>query len=112
MLKKIQRLKKQKSFEKVFATGRSAYNNTFGIKALPNQLKFNQFAVVVSKKNCKLAVDRNRLKRRVRALLPGINSQVTIFCDIVIMILPPAKLEDKTELKEKLLSSFKKLKLI
>ncbi|MEK7162193.1 MAG: ribonuclease P protein component [Patescibacteria group bacterium] len=65
MLKKVNRLAKSKDIQKAFARGRTFFNPSFTLKALPSD-KEKRFTVVVSTKVYKKAVDRNRLKRIIR----------------------------------------------
>lgn len=55
-----------KEFEKVFKTGRSHRGDLVLLKTTQNTLEIPRFAVAVSKKNVKRAVDRNLIKRRIR----------------------------------------------
>jgi len=50
MLKKENRLKKKKDFEKVFKEGKSFKNNFLIVKINENNLNFPRFGFVVSKK--------------------------------------------------------------
>ncbi len=68
MLKKVNRLAKAKDIQSAFAKGRSFFTPFFSIKFFP-RAKGRRFAVVVSTKVYKKAVDRNRLKRIVREYL-------------------------------------------
>ena len=68
MLKKVNRLAKAKDIKSAFAKGRSFFTPFFSIKFSPRPLE-KRFAVVVSTKVYKKAVDRNRLKRIVREYL-------------------------------------------
>jgi ribonuclease P protein component len=65
MLKKVNRLAKDKDIKTAFARGRSFFNPFFNIKFLPGQ-EGKRFTVVVSTKVYKKAVSRNRLKRLLR----------------------------------------------
>jgi len=65
MLKKTNRLAKDRDIQKTFARGRSFFNPLFTVKFLPGGLS-KRFTVVVSTKVFKNAVDRNRLKRILR----------------------------------------------
>ena len=56
MLKKINRLTKQKDFEKVFKNGQSVYDGKLGIKALANNLPENRYGIIISAKVSKKAV--------------------------------------------------------
>lgn len=69
MLAKKNRLPKNE-FKKVFKNGRRLHNKYFTLIYHANpMLKSPQAAVVVSKKVAKNAVDRNKIKRRIRAVI-------------------------------------------
>ncbi len=64
---KLNSLKKNADFKKVYAKGRSAANSSFIIYALPNSLPYPRIGFSVSKKIGK-AVQRNWFKRRMKEL--------------------------------------------
>lgn len=68
MLKKVNRLAKDKDIQTTFVRGRAFFNHFFTIKFLPGSQE-NKFAVVVSTKVFKKANQRNRLKRLIREYL-------------------------------------------
>jgi ribonuclease P protein component len=68
MLKKVNRLAKDKDIQITFTRGRAFFNHFFTIKFLSSQTE-NKFAVVVSTKVFKKANQRNRLKRLIRECL-------------------------------------------
>ncbi|MDD3102161.1 MAG: ribonuclease P protein component [Patescibacteria group bacterium] len=69
MLSREYRLTKNKDFGKVAKFGKQAWTQYFGLKWLKNDLKNSRFGIVVSLKVDKKAVVRNRIKRRIRAIL-------------------------------------------
>lgn len=68
MLKKVHKLNTSE-FKEVFNFGKTIKNPLFIIKYKKGQKNFARFAVVVSKKISKKAVQRNVLKRRFFAAL-------------------------------------------
>lgn len=54
-------------FDLIYKKGKSKNANYLYIKYLPNRKEYSQFGIVVSKKNVKLAVNRNRLKRIIKS---------------------------------------------
>ena len=68
MLKKVNRLAKDKDIQKTFARGRAFFSPFFTVKYLSGGENV-RFTVVVSTKVSKRAVVRNRLKRLVREYL-------------------------------------------
>ncbi len=85
MLPKKNRLTKKKDFDKVFSQGRSVYSGPLGLKFLPNNQENNRFGFLVSTKVSKLAVDRNRLKRQLRAIIDICDSDLKQGHDCVFM---------------------------
>ena len=63
MFSKKQRLTTE-LFNKVFSSGKIKKTDFFLIKYSNNNLSYPRFAVVISKKNIKLAVKRNSVRRR------------------------------------------------
>jgi ribonuclease P protein component len=112
MLKKISRLTKDKEFEKVFKHGKSAYNNLFSAKSLPNDLAQNRYGIIVSKKVHKNAVERNKIKRRTREALKSFNELIKTKHDIVIVCRPNMVNVSGKEIKNIVYLIFKKLKLV
>jgi len=69
MLYAQNRLTKRKDIERVHKTGRSFFVRDLGIRIAKNNLELSRFAVVASTKVSKKAVDRNKLKRRLREIM-------------------------------------------
>lgn len=110
MLKKDQRLRKTKEIEGVFAVGRSCYLGGLGIKTNANKLDFSRFTVLVNKKVSKKAVDRNKLKRRIREILK--KELDNLVCSDIIVICQPQALDlELADLKKIIKSILNKLRL-
>lgn len=69
MLPRVSRLKKDEEIKKLFERGKAVHDDWCSIKLVKNGLPRSRFAVVVGTKASKNAVDRNRLKRQLRAIL-------------------------------------------
>ncbi|MAG29055.1 ribonuclease P protein component [bacterium] len=69
MLYSKNRLAKRADIERVFKKGRSFFVGNLGIRLAKNSLKVSRFTVVVSTKVSKKAVERNKLKRRMREII-------------------------------------------
>ncbi|ADX67738.1 ribonuclease P protein component [Weeksella virosa] len=63
---KDEKLKSRKAIERLFTDSRSYSVYPLRIVYRVSEQEKNQFAVSVSKKRFKLAVDRNKMKRRIR----------------------------------------------
>lgn len=68
MLKKENRLRKEKDFKAVLGRGRYVATPLFLLKYAPNRLTYNRYGFVVSTKVSKKAPVRNMIKRRMRAI--------------------------------------------
>lgn len=60
------RLLTAKQYKQVFTNPIKATSKDFTLLACPNNLSVPRLGIIVAKKNVRLAVDRNRLKRLVR----------------------------------------------
>jgi len=60
------RLLSAKDFSRVFDKAFKVNNKAFTLLARPNHLKYSRLGLVIAKKNIKLAVNRNRIKRLLR----------------------------------------------
>lgn len=58
----------------------------FSLKVKDNRLDINRFGIVVSKKIDKRAVGRNKIKRMLREILVGLNSEITSGLDMLIIV--------------------------
>ena len=64
-----QRLIRSSQFAAVFSAGKGWANDLLVLKAVPNELDFNRFGLIVSKKVDQRAVIRNRVRRRLREVV-------------------------------------------
>lgn len=69
MLPKKHRLLAEKDFSRLFKTGRVFSGRDLGLKAGKNGLGVTRVGFAVGVKTAKRAVDRNRLKRRLREIV-------------------------------------------
>jgi len=110
MLPKINRLKKDKDFEKTFKRGQGFKQGFLYIKIVKNNLDTSRFAFVVSKKFSKKAVIRNKMRRRLSEIVKTKLLEVKKGMDIIIVVMPGAE-NDFQKLEETLNKLFKKAKL-
>jgi len=85
MLPRKHRLTADKDVTRVLRQGRAVFTNLVAIKAVANDLGYARVAVVVSTKVHKRAVERNLIKRRLRAVLTTIIPKLTVGVDMVVM---------------------------
>ncbi len=112
MFSKKQRLQKQKNVKLIFQSKKSAYNKLLGLKLIKNKFTYNRYTVVVGKKVSKRAVDRNKIKRRLRASLKEYNLFIKQGWDIVVIVLPEAKQANFANLNKALKNLLKRTYLI
>jgi ribonuclease P protein component len=109
MLAEKNRLLKKKDFDSVWKKGRSSFDKVLGIKILNAGRQENRFGIMVSLKVSKLAVERNKIKRRIREIIQAELPNFKNFSDIAITVLPAARGLDFKELEKSLLFNFKRL---
>lgn len=112
MFNKVSRLRKNKEIEQVFKEGKAFYTDLCGLKVKENSLFRPRFAVVVGKKVSKKAVERNLIKRRIRASIKENIEQLNQKFDYVIIAKAGIKNKDQKEINQNLLVCFNKLGLI
>lgn len=98
MLARDQRLRKERDIAKVYRQGRYGGGANIQVKTLAIGRPASRAAIVVSKKVSKSAVVRNRIRRRLAAILRERWQTVRPGCDIVVTVkadisaTPPATL--------------------
>lgn len=104
------RLRKKEEVNLVFKTGRSISAPEFAFRFLPNSLPETRIAVLVGVKLSKKAVDRNRIKRRLREVARLNLTKIPPGFDLLIIARNSKLLEiDFTELTAKFLSLVAKI---
>lgn len=107
MLPKKNRLKKDKDFKNIYLKGRVFQNNFFIIRILENYQDINRFGFVVSGNVSKKAVERNKLKRRLREIVRKNLNYFRKGYDFVIIAKKDSCNKSYKILKENLLSLLK-----
>lgn len=90
MLAKTHRLTQKRDFEKLSNQGRSVFGPflTMRVRSVANPVP--RIAFITSTKVFKLAVDRNRVKRRLRAILRELLPKVPPSLHILFVVKPEA----------------------
>jgi len=112
MLKKENRLKRDRDFDRLFTKGEKAFSFPFSIRLSNNKRPVSRFAVVVGTKVSKKAVERNRLRRQVRETLRLLLPTLVSGKDVAISVQPQAKTMPQAELESGLKKALKKAKLL
>jgi ribonuclease P protein component len=111
MLKKDNRIRRNKDFDRVFKTGQSFYGRVLGLKAALNGLEHNRFGILISTKISKKAVIRNLYKRQLRTIIKNELSSLKSGYDVVLIVFPLILEKSYPELTEFLKIGFKRLNL-
>lgn len=92
MFPHINRLTESKEIQKLISTGKRYTTPHFRVYWAASHQPQPRLTVVVSKKTAKFAVSRNRIKRRVRAALRGLQElpaiNVVVFPNQKVLALP------------------------
>ena len=112
MLAKQHCLAKERDFKKVNAMGRSFFSPYLRLKYLANRSEDSRFAVVVSLKASKKAVERNRIRRQLQEVLRLNRSKITAGNDIVISVNSKAIGKEQQVLEKDVLALLTKAKLM
>lgn len=110
MLEKGLRLTKNKEFDSVFKEGKSVYGRLLGIKAKKNNLEYNRYGLLISTKVSKLAVIRNKYKRRIKAITAQENKNIKQGFDLVIIVFPLILNKNYSEIHSEIKNTLTKLK--
>lgn len=102
-LRKTERLKKTKEFERVFRQGRKLVGKYVALHYIYNGEDLRRVGVTVSKRVDKKAVTRNRLKRRFREIFRTNKDLFPIGYDLVLRALPKILEADYGELRYEIL---------
>lgn len=86
MLKKENRLNKEKDFKKVFKKGKYLEGDFLLFRYLENSLNNSRFGIIISNKTLKKAVKRNLIKRRIREVIRDNLSMLENHFDMVIIV--------------------------
>ncbi len=101
MLPYKNRLLKEKDFEKVFKNGKGFKQDFLYLKLLENELPETRFGIVISKKVCKKAVTRNKIKRRIRHLIKQTLPDIKKGKDVILIVLKDKEITSLDDLFKK-----------
>lgn len=111
MIAQKNRLKKA-DFEQLFKNGNKGFNQYCNIRYLANGLGYCRFGVITSNKISNKSTQRNKIRRRIKAVLRENLSNFKPNIDLVITVLPLLKGLDYQETKDILLNLLKKYRLL
>lgn len=99
-MKKKFRLHTNKEFENLFKQKKSFYTANLIIKAAKNDLDFSRVGIIVSTKVSKRAVDRNKVKRRIREIMRLLYNTVKPGFDILVIAKKPILEKNYQQIEE------------
>lgn len=108
MLKKQNRISKNKDFDRAFKAGRSFYGKIISLRAVINNLEEDRFGIIISSKVSKKAVERNRLRRIIREEIKKILLNTSTGQDFIIIVRPEANALPTAEIRLIINNLFKK----
>jgi ribonuclease P protein component len=111
MTVKYERIKKSIDFEKIFQTGKTITGRFVFLKIKKTKNKNCRLCFVVGCKVSKKAVERNKIKRRLREALKGIYLELVPGYDIVIIAKKEVLGKSYTEIKEDTIKTLKSAKI-
>ncbi len=106
------RIRKKREIEKIFQNNSSFFSKILGVKTIENNYQYPRFVILVSNKISKKAVERNKIKRRIRAAVYYLLPKIKKNKDCAIITLKPIINADFSEIKKTLEEAFKKQRLI
>lgn len=112
MLKRINRLRSRKDFNRLYRTGRQASVGEFSVRAVPNRLSTSRVAVVTSTKVAKKAVTRNRIRRRIFGKLRLVWGQLKPGFDIAVIVHKDISKIQSNTLSQKIDLALRNLRII
>ncbi len=108
MLPRINRLKKESEIKSLFSKGKGVHDVAVGAKIKKTTRKESRFVVVVGTKVHKRAYRRNRIRRRVRAVLQDHLSHIKPGYDVAIIAKPASLSSTFADLQTSVLGVLKK----
>lgn len=111
MLKRINRITKNKEFDRAFKVGQAFYNKNLAIRAVANELPITRLGILVSTKVSKKAVVRNHVKRQIREIIKLELPKLKEGFDLVIIVFNQILDKNFEEIQKMLISDLKNLKL-
>lgn len=112
MLPKKYRLVKDKDFARVALSGQKAYGPELNLKWIKNNQSCSRWGIIVSLKVDKKAVVRNKIKRRLRAILRENIDSLVSGLDVMIVTKDQIKKLDYLQLQNIFLKILNKNNLI
>jgi len=111
MLKKQNRLRGEKDFEKIIKKGERFWDIFLFLKVIKNNLRIVRVGLVISRKVSKKAVERNRIKRQLSEILRIKINEINSGYDLVFFVKKGIKTRSFSEIKESVEALLKSAKI-
>lgn len=108
MLKRKLSLKGEKKIELIFKKGKGFKESFLALKYIPSPQQNSHFGIIVSQKISKKATVRNKIKRRIRAILLHKQKMIEKPIECVLIVFPGAEKKHFKEIDETISNLFKK----
>lgn len=108
-MKKLNIVKKSKDFDRIIKKREGLVNNTFILNIEDNDDNIPKFGITVTKNLCN-AVNRNKLKRKIKSIIDNNKNIYQNNKNYIIIIRKGALTKNYQELETELVSLFKKVK--
>lgn len=112
MLSQKNRLKKKKDFERIAQKGKFFKENFLILKKVKNNLQWMRIGFVVSQKISKKAVERNKIKRKLRETVRANLDKIIPGYDIVFFTKKGIEKEEFSEIKNSVEKLLRQAKLL
>lgn len=112
MLPRQNRLKKETDIRHLFQKGKGVFDTVVGGKVRRNDLEHTRFAVVVGLKVHKRAYRRNRIRRRIRAVLQNQLPNIKQGYDVAVIARPEAANADFEAISTSVTSALKRMGIL
>lgn len=104
-------LKNKKDIEKIFKLGKAKYIDGVGIRVVENKEEYNRM-VIIPLHGYGNAVERNKIKRRIREILRIYDSQMNKGYDIAVLIKKTEQYTTYNHLKLKIKALLNRFKIL
>lgn len=112
MLSKKFSLKGKKFFERILKEGKIIKEDFLILRFLENNLDNSRFGLMVSGKISKKATIRNKIKRRIKAIIYSKIPKIKKNIDAVFIAIPGLENQDFWEIEKTIDKIFKKAKIV
>ena len=110
MLKKENRIIRNKDFDNIFKGGEKIYGKSFNLIIKKNEFNFVRIGIIISNKISKKAVVRNKIKRRIRNIFIKNLANIKENVDIIVVTFPGVELTPFFDLKINLENAIRQIK--